>query len=177
MKYVCINGAPRSGKDTFVEICRLILGDRCFNISSVDFVKDLAKQCGWNGEKNLKNRKFLSDLKDLLTQWDDVPYKKIIEAVTNYEQEMYYKTGNTDSCVAFIHVREPEEIQKLADRIGAITLVIRRDVAENTDMSNHADTDVLTYNYTYSIENNGTLSELTNKAKDFLKTINVYKED
>ena len=91
MKYVCINGAPRSGKDTFVDICHLLLGDRCFNVSSVDFVKHLATECGWNGEKNLKNRKFLSDLKDLLTQWEDVPYKKIVEAISDYEKNVISK--------------------------------------------------------------------------------------
>ena len=101
MKYVCINGAPRSGKDSFVECCKQILGERCFNVSSVDFVKHLAYECGWDGTKDLKNRKFLSDLKDLLTQWDDVPYNKIIEAVTNYEKDVTSKNIDAESCVAF----------------------------------------------------------------------------
>ena len=173
MKYVCINGAPRSGKDSFVECCKQILGERCFNVSSVDFVKHLAYECGWDGTKDLKNRKFLSDLKDLLTQWDDVPYNKIIEAVTNYEKDVTSKNIDAESCVAFIHVREPDEIQKLVDRVGAYSLVIRRDIAENADMSNHADTDVLTYKYMYTIKNNSTLDDLKETAKKFLKAIHI----
>ena len=36
-------------------------------ISTVDFVKQIARECGWDGVKTPRNRKFLSDLKDLLT--------------------------------------------------------------------------------------------------------------
>ena len=50
----------------------------CRIISTVDFVKEVAKFCGWNGQKTPKDRKFLSDLKNILTQWNDIPYKDII---------------------------------------------------------------------------------------------------
>ena len=85
VKVVVINGMPGCGKTTFEEMCsdicdpfaveptshvpgfsegRVLGIDIC---STVDFVKVVARQCGWDGTKNLKNRKFLSDLKDLLT--------------------------------------------------------------------------------------------------------------
>ena len=60
------------------------------NYSSVDFVKEVARFAGWNGEKNLHTRKFLSDLKDLLTFLDDIPFKKIEErmrAFYNMEEQ------------------------------------------------------------------------------------------
>lgn len=61
-----INGPARTGKDTFVNIYReerkkdLVY---TYNISTVDFVKTIAKECGWDGTKDEKNRKFLSNLK------------------------------------------------------------------------------------------------------------------
>ena len=76
VKVVIINGMPMSGKTTFEELCQKICDPfakesgfeedniLCVDIcSTVDFVKIVAKQCGWDGTKDLKNRKFLSDLK------------------------------------------------------------------------------------------------------------------
>lgn len=73
--------------------------------------------------------------------------------------------------VIFVMCREPKEIHKFVDRLGAKTLCIRRAEAENAEMSNHADKEVLNYNYDYYIDNNGTLEELEQKAKDFLTLI------
>ena len=76
---VIVNGFPRSGKDTFVNFCKEKLGAFGVSVSTVDFVKYLAAQSGWDGSKTPENRKFLSDLKDLLTEWNDVPWKKVEE--------------------------------------------------------------------------------------------------
>ena len=80
VKVVVCNGMPMSGKTTFQTICKGksnhahgIEGYRGFgrlhieSCSTVDFVKEVAKSCGWDGTKTLENRKFLSDLKDLLS--------------------------------------------------------------------------------------------------------------
>ena len=59
---VVINGSVGVGKDTFVQFCAEYAP--IMNISSVDKVKEAAKVlAGWNGEKDEKSRKFLSDLK------------------------------------------------------------------------------------------------------------------
>lgn len=39
----------------------------CYNLSSIDLPKKMALLCGWDGVKNNDSRKFLSDLKDLIT--------------------------------------------------------------------------------------------------------------
>ena len=63
MEIIVINGYPESGKDTFVNLCKNIVGESFVkNISTVDFVKEVAMLCGWDGTKTPKNRKFLSDL-------------------------------------------------------------------------------------------------------------------
>ena len=78
MNLYIINGAAASGKSTFCSLVKEKLGEgHCYEISTVDLVKEVAKVAGWNGEKTAKNRKFLSDLKDLLTQWDDVPVRNV----------------------------------------------------------------------------------------------------
>ena len=126
VQIVIVNGMPTSGKSTFVEYCLKELGCWGREISTVDFVKDIAKQAGWNGEKNLRNRKFLSDLKDLLTEWDDVPYKKIKQAYDDFNFELSQYDVSNQRAFLFVHCREPQEIQKFKDRLNAITVLILR---------------------------------------------------
>ena len=94
VKVVVVNGRPGVGKSEFerqcVAQCNLFHRTTGFSLgrdlwidvtSTVDFVKEIAAKCGWNGEKTPKNRKFLSNLKDLLTEWGDVPYNKIAKEI------------------------------------------------------------------------------------------------
>ena len=167
MQIICINGAPTCGKDTFVSLCQKYLL-WCGNFSTVDFVKEIAAECGWDGTKTPKNRKFLSDLKDLLTKWNDVPYKKVEHAIQCYEKEALSYDFSSKDVLCFIHCREPKEIQKFVEKMGAKTLLIRRPEVEGGEQSNHADSDVFNYNYDYTITNDGTLLDLENKAVDFI---------
>jgi hypothetical protein len=177
VKVCVINGAPGSGKTTFENICR----EKCnmfnrvpgFNknhmlwidiCSTVDFVKELAFECGWDGTKTLKNRKFLSDLKDLLTEWDDVPFKKIEERA-----QLRARDASAVDWILFVDCREPAEIQKLKERLNAITVLIRRDSVESNETSNHADANVMNYNYDLTIFNNSDIIDLENRANDFIK--------
>lgn len=172
MKIVIVNGAPTVGKDSFVSCCNKHTV-WCGNFSTVDFVKELAAQCGWNGTKTLENRKFLSDLKDLLTEWGDVPFKKVKEQIEAFAGNMrVYGFSPENEGIVFVHCREPKEIAKFVEQLGATTLLIRREAAENSEKSNHADTDVFNYKYDYVIENNGTFEELEQKAKWFLQEMN-----
>ena len=169
---IVINGAPCSGKDTFCnfvasELIKKIGIGSCRIISTVDFVKEVAKFCGWDGKKTPKNRKFLSDLKDLLTEWNDGPYNDIYDyfhKCKKYWKECGYKEEN---CILFVMCREPKEIQKIVDRLGAKTLLVRREAVEETTQSNHADKEVFNYNYDITILNNGTLDELNDVAITF----------
>lgn len=171
MKIVVINGAPRAGKDTFVEMCKEILGEEyVLNVSTVDFVKSIAYRCGWDGVKDGKNRKFLSDLKDLLTEWGDVPFKKVDTEIELFQLDIeeYCGEEGLERSVAFIHCREPEEIQKFKDRLHAHTVIVRREQVENEAQTNHADLDVFNFAYDMIIENNGTLDELRDAARCYL---------
>lgn len=169
MIVVC-NGTNEVGKDTFCSFVKNIIGaDHCEIFSTVDFVKEVAMYCGWNGEKTPKNRKFLSDLKDALTEWDDIPFKRAAKRIrlitTNWKFEGY----SEDETIIFVMCREPKEIQKFVDEFGAKTLIIRR--ARQNFPSNHADAEVENFTYDIEIENNGTIEDLKNIAKEF-----VYNE-
>lgn len=170
MKVVIINGAPRAGKDTFVGLCQKhILW--CANISTVDFVKQVARYCGWNGEKTPEDRAFLSDLKDLLTRWNDVPYQQVKREIALREAECDCQDFSTEDLVIFVHCREPEEIARFVADYNAITLFISRPDMDGGPVSNHADAEVVNYDYDYTIVNDGTISRLEDKALDFIHTI------
>ena len=81
-----INGSGGVGKDTFIEMIPTFefIGKNenstvwfknleIRNYSSVSKVKEIAKIIGWNGEKTERDRKFLSDLKLLTTEYNDMP--------------------------------------------------------------------------------------------------------
>ena len=54
---------------------------------------------------------------------------------------------------------------------GAETLIIRREEMEKLPQSNHADEEVLNYNYTYTIENNKGIEELEQEARKFIDNL------
>lgn len=176
MKIIVVNGQPRVGKDTFVKFCLDELGAWGEQCSTVDFVKKIATECGWDGTKTPENRKFLSDLKDLLTNWGDVPYQQVMRAKEIWEFSFTQFDIKTDDCFFFVYCREPQEIQKFVDRVGAETILIRRESVENQEQSNHADAEVFNFNYDCVIENNGDLKELKDKAKKFLKERGWHKK-
>lgn len=173
MNIVCINGRPQSGKDTFVNYCQDLIGNCCLNLSTVDKVKEIARSCGWDGSKSLKNREFLSNLKDLLTEWGDVPFKDVKRRISIFRTELT-EYALLDDAIVFVHVREPEEIQKFVDRLGATTLLIRRPSVENSQTSNHADENVFNFNYDEVIINDKGLDELKEKARAFLIKKGIY---
>ena len=172
MRVVIINGIAGAGKDTFVVMCKDVLSAvRVLNISTVDFVKEVAQFCGWDGTKTPENRKFLSDLKKVLTEWNEVPLKKISKEVKAW-QGIWIGAGYYDKAVVFIHCREPKEIDKLLKEFqdyDPVTLLVRRKTAESVEQINNSDNSVLDYSYDYTIHNDYSLSALRAQAENFLK--------
>ena len=68
---IIINGKGGAGKDTMCEMAAKHF--RTMNVSSIDPIKKIASQNGWNGEKDDKSRKFLADLKKIFTDYNDLP--------------------------------------------------------------------------------------------------------
>jgi len=176
IKVILVNGCATAGKDTFINYCKDILGVRAHSISSIDFVKKIAFYCGWNGEKTPKDRKFLSDMKDLLTEWRDVPLKEL-EYEKGLWEDVLASEGVIDDCALFICVREPKELEKLKDVFSATTIFVSRKEAEEKETSNHADEEVFDYTYDYWILNDGTIDELKETAEFFLETLNLKEKE
>jgi hypothetical protein len=165
MKVYVVNGSGRVGKDTFVDMCIENLekaGLKARKYSSIDYIKEIAALLGWKGKKTDKDRKFLSDLKLLSSEYNDLPLEKLRE---------YYAGGlKLDIDFIFFMIREPNEIAKAVTEFGSDTiLVTNTNVAEIT--SNTADANVLNYCYDYEIYNNGSLEELRAKSQCFCNMI------
>ena len=106
-KIFIINGKGGSGKDTFVEnVDKYVPTD---NYSSIESIKQVAELLGWDGGKSDKDRKFLSDLKKLSSDYNDMPYTDILHYISCFLTSMY----NEDELL-FVHIREPKEIEKVS---------------------------------------------------------------
>lgn len=172
LRVVIVNGRPGVGKTVFESLCRNILGDAyCEQRSTVDKVKEIAKSAGWEGAKDLKDRKLLSDLKDLFTEYNDMPFEDVIRSLDRWEEELQFYGVGSHPHVFFIDDREPEHIERLKKALNATTLLIRRPGDESTETSNHADAQVFEYEYDWVINNDGTLNDLQASANSFLNWI------
>lgn len=161
-KYIFItNGMARCGKDTFAAFLSEFIPTTKF--SSIDKVKEIAKICGWKGGKTERDRKFLSDLKTLLTEYADMPFKEIEKKVEEFKE-------NNKTNVLLIDIREPNEIQRAKEKFNAKTILIENNRVDVIS-SNFADANVFNYDYDYVLHNNGTLEEFRLLAKEFAKNL------
>lgn len=172
LRVVIVNGKPGVGKTTFENLCKDIIG-RAFveQRSTVDKVKEIAAEGGWNGVKDLKSRELLSNLKDIFTEYNDMPFNDVCGSLQLWEDQLaYYQAGNHPH-VFFIDDREPEHIQRLKEKLNAITVLIRRPGDEGIETSNHADEEVFDYDYDWTIYNDGDIEDFRNKTQAFLDWI------
>lgn len=166
MEIFIINGQGGSGKTTFEEFVAEELSETGMVgvTSMVAYVKQVAEKFGWTGTKELKDRKMLSQLKDLLTEWDDSPFISTCMMIKQMENE--------GVLCAFIDAREPEDIKRLKDKFNCKTILITRD--EKKSYGNHADDNVFNYDYDIKIDNTGSLEEFRAAAKEFVDS--YFKE-
>ena len=180
---VIINGSGGCGKSTFIKLCKEGVQEaiekkiskqspikfQCEveELSSVDFVKDIAIECGWDGQKTEKNRAFLSDLKTILSDWDNVPNKKVMESIKQYNDDV--------SWIFFVNIREKKEIEnfiKLCEEEGydCTTLLIKNDRVP-VITSNKSDAYTEDYHYDNTIYNNFGLDFYKKQAYFFIRDI------
>lgn len=159
-----INGSGGVGKDTFVSLVGKSLyrlyGYTLLNYSSIDCVKNVARSIGWNGGKTEKDRKFLSDLKVLMTEYNDTPFSTLQYMVNLFEK-------SEDTKILFLHIREPKEIERAKQAFNAKTILIKRDSIPHIT-SNMADNGVFDYQYDIEINNDGDLNDFAKQAEEFI---------
>lgn len=170
-----INGSGGIGKDTFVELVSVELNDKLkrfhtvVNFSSVDRVKEIAKEIGWDGRKTEKDRKFLSDLKSLTRDYCDMPFQSMKNKIKEFLE-------SEEGQVLFLHIREPDEIKRVVNEFGAKTILIVRDSVTQIT-SNTSDKNVFDYHYDFIVDNNGTIEELQEKAKQFVNKFLIQSKE
>ena len=169
MKKIFItNGSGGNGKDTFAEFLSKYIS--VFKYSSIDLVKEMYESIGIDrNSKDEKKRKLYSDTKDMLTKYDDIPFKDIKSIVDDF------KNNKIEAEVLLIDIREPEEIARAVETFGAETILIDNPNVRNIE-SNHADANVFNYEYDYIIENDGTLGQLDMMSKLFVREIICWNE-
>lgn len=159
-KIIVINGSGGVGKSTFVSLCHEI-DPQVIETSTIDFVKEIALKAGWNGTKDEEGRRFLSELKDAMEHYHDIPNQKIDEFIQTHPDN-----------IIFVNVREPHNIQYYKDRYNALViLVVNKNIKEV--QGNHADENVYDYEYyDFTIHNDNTLAKLKDKAEIFMEYVN-----
>ena len=170
MKIIIINGVPASGKTSFVEFTK-DSKYQIYNFSMINYVKEKAKLLGWDGIKDEKGRKLLSNIKDSLTEYDNIPFKKVIEEIQTVLYKYNQSEQSTDNLIFFIDSREPKDITHWVESTGAKTLFIRRAAAEDIEHDNHADREVFDYDYDYVYSNDGRIEDLHEEAIRFINWI------
>lgn len=170
-----INGFGGVGKDTFVELVSLELNNKLkrfhtvVNFSSVDRVKEIAREIGWDGRKTEKDRKFLSDLKSLTRDYCDMPFRSMKNEIKEFLE-------SEEGQVLFLHIREPEEIKRVVNEFCAKTILVVRDSVTQIT-SNTSDKNVFDYHYDFIVDNNGAIEELREKAKQFVNEMLIQSKE
>ena len=180
-KVVIINGKPQSGKDTFCKYAQGYCDDdesaNTLIISSVDPLKEMLTQLGWDGTKTDKIRDMLMDMKQLWVQNQDSPTMFLFNNILEF-----HKACTGEDNIVFVHIREPEEIKKLVNAltgfesmgIDVISLLIIRGSGEDTPNqpaeTRRSDDEALINNYEYdvTINNDEDLIKLQELAAEFV---------
>lgn len=161
-KIFVLNGKPQSGKDTFAAFLNEFIPTDHY--SAVTKVKAVAEMCGWNGKKDLKSRKFISDLKFLTSEFNDMSFQDIRKKVNEFmEDDDTYE-------VLLIDCREAMDIERCHDEFGAESIYIFRPDVFEQEVSNDADEYCENYAHTYFLTNDGSL-------EDFRKVVKYFYEN
>ena len=148
---IIINGKGGAGKDTACAIATEHYHTQI--ISAITPIKELARQCGWGGEKDHRSRKFLSDLKRLLVKYNNLP--------NTYLDHQYALFLQSNYDLLFVHIREADQMDAFKSKVSVncVTLLIKSPYDVLT-YGNSSDDDVENYQYDYSFNNDQSIAAL-----------------
>ena len=170
IRVLLLNGVAQSGKDTVIDTLETLQNTYVIRVSSVDWVKKVAKLCGWTGTKTEEDRLFLATLKDALTQFNESPQSQTILEVTKQLKAL----PAADQTFICICAREPRDLKYFKEyyqnrNYQVTTVLVTRAKAEKNTPNNMADQGVFDYEYDLTLSNNTSL-------KKFQQTIiNIFK--
>lgn len=166
-KIIIINGKGGCGKDTLCEIAAKKYD--VMNVSSITPIKEMAKHIGWEGGKSPEDRKFLADLKALVTEYNDGANEYVVQKAIAFSK--------TADDVMFVHIREPEMIEhfketvkhRIPEDIKILTLLVKRDSQKYLVYGNKADDAVEEYDYDFIYNNSKPIEEVEADFLPFLE--------
>ena len=177
MKIIMICGKARSGKDTLADfLIDDLKNKKPCKVQIGQYIKYYAmKYFGWNGEEETKPRDLLIHLgTDIIRNKID-PNFHINRLIEDIEVLSYFYDTFIVSDVRF-----PVEIEKMKekyDNVFTVKIIRNSEELNEKQKSNITETALDEYtDYDYFIDNNGTLEELEEKAKDLLKKIGEGNE-
>ena len=169
LKVIVINGQGGIGKNTFVRYC-IKAHEDTRSISLINEIKYVAKILGWKGDKTKRDRKFLNNLKQLTTKYNNFPFESVALNISNILEQYKEDEKSTKDLIIFIHAREPEDINYLVNKYDAKTLLIRKSGLAKK-YGNPADDKVFDTDYDYIVYNDANLEELEAEAEKFMRKI------
>ena len=169
LKVIVINGQGGIGKNTFVGYC-IKAHEDTRSISLINEIKYVAKILGWKGDKTKRDRKFLNNLKQLTTKYNNFPFESVALNISNILEQYKEDEKSTKDLIIFIHAREPEDINYLVNKYDAKTLLIRKSGLAKK-YGNPADDKVFDTDYDYIVYNDANLEELEAEAEKFMRKI------
>lgn len=160
---IVINGKGGVGKDTVCDLTAQLFYTK--TVSSITPVKEIAAQCGWKGEKDIRARRFLADLKQLLIAYNDFPNQYLVREVQAFRSD-------PGADILFVHIREADQIGEFLRLAGGktTTLLIRssRPGLSAAVYGNSADDDVEQYHYDYIFDNDCGRAVLFQEVERFM---------
>lgn len=163
---IIINGSGGVGKDT---ICDIVAKHyKVLNVSSVDPIKEIALKNGWGGEKDNISRKFLSDLKVVFSEYNNLSNRYLLD------KYKYFLTSDKE--IMFVHIREPHDIDVFKSSINnknCVSLLIRRNL--NKLYGNMADDGVENYNYDFYYDNSTPIDEVESNFMEYFENTIIRK--
>lgn len=166
-KAFVINGYGGVGKGEFVDACieNLRYYDKyceIFKKSMIDEPKEIAERLCWDKKKDDRGREFLADLKRSIDKYSE----------DYLVDEMVFACEILIYCddLVFIDARETKDIEKLKKRLNAKAILVTNNRVKCPECK--SDQEIMLDGYDYVIENNGTLKELKQKAKEFMEGLN-----
>ena len=156
---IVMNGSGGVGKDTLCEGVAKRFPVKI--VSSVDPIKKIATMGGWKGEKNDAGRLLLVRLKQAFVDYNDLPLQ--------YLKEEYESFLLGEERVMFVHIREPQEIEKFKAEVPCKTILVTREAAKK--WNNNVDSGVFDYAYDYTFPNDEELDVSVEKFTGLIANI------
>lgn len=168
---IVINGRPRAGKDSTVLAMQQILkgaGIATSDFSSIDPVRFMLQEAGIDlSAKTPEDRALLAEVGFSLEKHSHWRSQRCFRMIYGF-----FEDNSSRPAVMFLHVREPEIIARITDRVERrkwrMLTVLVKSIREENVISNAADLGVEGMKYHEVLENNGTLDDLAHACDKLL---------